>query len=71
MKSKVNTEREVTTNRAAVIIRSKKRYNTTIDRRDIASGQKCHGKRSRKEIKIEEFMYKSTMNVEYEMYNHW
>jgi hypothetical protein len=41
------------------------------DRRDNTSGQKCHVKRNTKEIKIEEFIYKVTMNVEYEMYNHW
>jgi hypothetical protein len=34
------------------------------------SGQKCHTKGSRKLIKIQEFMYRDTVNVEHEMYDH-
>ena len=32
--------------------------------------QKCCAKRSRKEVKIQEFMYRDTANVEPEMYDH-
>ena len=32
--------------------------------------QKCHAKGSRKETKIQEFMYRGTMNVEHEMYDY-
>jgi len=33
-------------------------------------GQKCHAKGSRKENKIQEFMYTDTMNAEQEMYDY-
>ena len=32
--------------------------------------QKCRAKRSRKEVKIQEFMYRDTTNVEPEMYDY-
>jgi hypothetical protein len=32
--------------------------------------QKCHAKRSEKEFKIQEFMYKDTMDVEAEMFDY-
>ena len=41
-----------------------------IDRRSNVSGQKFHAKGSRKEAKIQEFMYRDTTNVEHEMYDH-
>ena len=34
------------------------------------SGQKCHEEGSRKETKIQEFMYRDTANVEHEMCNY-
>jgi len=34
-----------------------------------ASGQKCCAKGSRKEVKIQDFMYRDTTNVEPEMYD--
>jgi hypothetical protein len=37
------------------------------DRCGNTSGQKCHTKGSRKETKIQEFMYRDTANVEHEM----
>ena len=40
------------------------------DRCGNTSGHKCHAKGSRKETKIQEFMYRDTMNVEYEMYDY-
>jgi hypothetical protein len=33
----------------------------------ITAGQKCHAKRSRKEFKMQDFMYRDTVNVEHEM----
>ena len=49
------------------------------DRCGNARRQKCCAKGSRKEVKIQEFMYRDTTNVEPEMYdytskncnNHW
>jgi hypothetical protein len=41
-----------------------------IGRRGNTSGQKCHAKGSRKETKIEEFMYRNTTNMEHEIYDH-
>jgi hypothetical protein len=40
------------------------------DRRGNTSGQECHAKGSREEIKIQEFMYVGTANVEREMYDY-
>jgi hypothetical protein len=41
-----------------------------IDRHGNIHGQKFHAKGSRKEGKIQEFMYRDAMNVEHEMYDH-
>jgi hypothetical protein len=40
------------------------------DRCDSTSQQKCRAKGSRKETKIKEFIYRSTMSVEHEMYDY-
>jgi hypothetical protein len=40
------------------------------DRCGNTSGQKCYTKESRKETKIQQFMYRDTMNVEHEMYDY-
>ena len=40
------------------------------DRCGNACRQKCCAKGSRKEVKIQEFMYRNTANVEPEMYDH-
>jgi hypothetical protein len=40
------------------------------DRCGDTSGQKCHTKGSRKETKIQEFMYRNATNVEHEMYDY-
>jgi hypothetical protein len=40
------------------------------DRCGNTSGQECHAKGSRKETKIQEFMYRDTTNVEHEMYDY-
>jgi len=39
------------------------------DRCGNTCGQKCRAKESRKEVKIQEFMYRDTTNVEYEVYD--
>ena len=41
-----------------------------IDRHGNIHGQKFHAKGSRKEGKIQEFMYRDAMNVEHEMYDY-
>jgi hypothetical protein len=41
-----------------------------IDRCGNIHGQEFNAKGSRKEAKIQEFMYRDTMNVEREMYNY-
>jgi len=67
----VNTDREV---RPHKIIR-RKRENVHTERCGSTSGQKCHAKGSRKENKIQDFMYSDTMNVKHAMYgytgNNW
>jgi hypothetical protein len=40
------------------------------DRCGNTSGQKCHAKGSRKETKIQQFVYRDTANVEHEMYSY-
>jgi hypothetical protein len=40
------------------------------DRCDNTSGQKCYATGSRKDTKIQEFMYRGTMNVKCEMYDY-
>jgi hypothetical protein len=40
------------------------------DRCGNTSGQKYYTKESRKEIKTKEFLYRDTMNVEHERYDH-
>ena len=70
----VHTDREVTANRPD-IIKNKKRENMHTDRCSNIRRQKCCAKGSRKEVKIQEFIYRDTMNVELEMYdctsNNW
>ena len=66
----VHTDREVTANRADLIIKNKKRENKHSDRCGNTCGQKCCAKGSRKEVKIQEFMYRDTRNMEPEMYDY-
>jgi len=42
-------------------------YKTCILICCYSRGQKCHAKKSRKETKIQEFIYKDTTYVEYEI----
>jgi len=71
----VHTDREVTANRPAIIIKNKKRENMHTDRYGNTRRQKCCAKGNGKEVKIQEFMYRDTTNVEPEMYdctsNNW
>ena len=66
----VHTDREVAANRPDIIIKNKERENLRCDRRGNNRRQKCCAKGSGKEVKIQEFMYKDTTNVETEMYDY-
>jgi len=67
----VQTSREVTANRSDIIIKNKQEKNMrTDDRCGNTCRQKCRAKGSGKEAKIQEFMYRDTMNVEPEMYDY-
>jgi hypothetical protein len=57
-------------NRSDIIINSKKRENVSSDRHGNTSGHKCYAKGSRKETKIQEFMYRGITNVQHEMYDY-
>ena len=59
----VHTDREVTANRPDVIIKNKMH----TDRCGSTCRQKCYAKGNRKGAKLQEFMYRDTMNVEPEM----
>jgi len=65
----VHTDREVTANRPDIIIKTK-RENMHTDRCGNTRRQKCCAKGSGKEVKIQEFIYRDTTNVEPEMYNY-
>jgi len=62
----VNKDSEVTENRPHKIIK-RKRENVHTERCGSTSGQKCHAKGSRKETKLQDFMYSDTMNVKHGM----
>ena len=74
----VYTDVDVTANRPDIIIKNKKEKTCTLI--DVANTcrQKSCAKGSGKEVKIQEFMYRDTMNVEPEMcdytnnnWSHW
>ena len=66
----VHTEREVTANRPDIIIINKtKRENMHTYRCGNTNRQKYFAKGSAKEVKIQEFMYRDTTNVEPEVYD--
>ena len=71
----VHTDREVTANRPDIIIKNKKEKTCTLIRCGNTRRQKCYEKGSEKEVKIQEFVYRDTTNVEPEMYdctsNNW
>jgi hypothetical protein len=62
-----HTDREVTANRADIIIKNRKRENMYPDRCGNIRRQKCCAKGSGKKFEIQEFMYRDTTNVEPEM----
>jgi hypothetical protein len=66
----VCTKKEVTANRPNIIIKKQKRENTHTDKCGSTSGQKCHATGSRKQTKIQAFMYRNTRNLEHEMYDY-
>jgi hypothetical protein len=66
----VHTDREVTPNRPDIIIKNKKEKTCTLIDVAIPARQKCCAKGSGKELKIQEFMYGDTANVEPEMYDY-
>jgi len=66
----VHIDREGTANRPDIIIKKKKKENMHTDRYGNARRQKCCAKGSGKEVKIHEFMYRDTSNVEPEMYDY-
>jgi len=63
----VHTNREVTANRPDIIIKNRKRENMHTDRCGNTRTQKCCAKGNGKEVKIQEFMYIDTTNVEPEI----
>ena len=66
----VHKKREVIANRPDIVIKNKKRENMHTNRCGNTRGQKCCAKGSGKEVKIQEFMYRDTTNVEPEMYDY-
>ena len=71
----VHTDREVTANRPDIIIKNKKEKTCTLIDVAIPTDRKCCTKGSGKEVKIQEFVYRDTTNVEPQMYdctsNNW
>ena len=71
----VHTDIEVTANRPDIVIKNKKEKTCTLIDVAIPGRQKCCAKGSGKEVKIQEFVYRDTTNVEPEMYdctsNNW
>jgi len=63
----VHTNREVTKYGPVIIIKNKKEKNIYTDRCGSTCRQKCYAKGNRKGAKLQEFMYRDTMNVEPEM----
>ena len=66
----VHTDREVTANRPDIITKNKKTESKHTDRCGNSRREKCCAKGNGKEVKIQEFMYRDTTNVEPEMYDY-
>ena len=66
----VHTDREVTANRRGIIIKIKKEETRILIDVAIFIDRLCYEKRSRKEAKIQQFMYRDTTNVDPEMYDY-
>jgi hypothetical protein len=65
----VHTDREVTANRADIIIKNKKEKTWHTDRCGNTGRHKC-AKGSGKEVKIPQFRYRDTTNEEPEVYDY-
>ena len=66
----VHTDREVTANRTDIIIKNKKEKTCALIDVAIPADRNVVQKESEKEVKIQEFMYRDTANVEHEMYDY-
>jgi hypothetical protein len=66
----VHTDREVTANRPDIITKNKKVEKMHTDRCGNTWRQKCCAKGRGKEVKIQEFRYRDTTNVEPEMFDY-
>jgi hypothetical protein len=68
----VHRDTEVAANRAdtSIIIKNKKREDMHTDGCGNSGRQKCRAKGSGKEVKIQQFRYRDTTNVEPEMYDY-
>ena len=65
----LHTDREVTANRPDIIKNKKEKTCTLIDVA-IPADRNVREKGSGKDVKIQQFMYRDTANVEPEMYDH-
>ena len=66
----VHTDRKVTTNRPGIIIKNKREKTCTLIDVAIFADRNVVQKEAEKKLKIEEFMYRDTTNVEPEMYDY-
>jgi len=66
----VNADREVTANRSDIIIKNKKEKTCTLIDVAIPADRNVVQKGSGKEVKIQEFMYRDTTNVEPDTYDY-
>ena len=71
----VHTDREVTANRPDIIIKNKKKKTCTLIDVAIPADRNVVQKEAEKNLKIQEFVYRDTTNVEPEKYdctsNNW
>ena len=70
IKQYTQTEKLQKIRRPDIIIKNKKRKNMHTERCGNTRKEKCCAKGSGKEVKIREFMYRDTTNVEPEMYDY-
>jgi hypothetical protein len=66
----VHTDREVTENRPDIIIKNKKEKTCTLIDVAIPADRNIAQKEAERRLKIQEFMYRDSTNVEPEMYNY-
>ena len=65
-----HTDREVTANRPDIIIKNKKEKTCTPIDVAIPADRNVVHKEAEKKLKVQEFMYTDTTNVELEMYDY-